>query len=108
MRLIQDKQRVGFVRAFLLFVSIRMQIPYPYDHRELPAVYLPHPTTMATQTVSRGFSLAARQMTASVRSANVLSSASNRFMFQGNRAWFSSYPPHLLVGMPSLSPVRKA
>jgi hypothetical protein len=60
---------------------------------------------MATQTVSRGFSLAARRLT-TTRSANVFSAESNRFMFQGSRAWFSSYPEHELVGLPTLSPVR--
>jgi hypothetical protein len=56
----------------------------------------------------RGLSVASRRVATRPSTASLLLQQQERAT-AGNflvRAWFASYPPHELVGMPSLSPVR--
>jgi hypothetical protein len=55
---------------------------------------------MASAAIYRGLSLAGQRVG---RRSMLLHERPALFVA---RSWFSSYPPHEVVGMPSLSPVR--
>ena len=84
-----------------------IQLPYyhrrsfQYYYRCIASFCFVNITKMASTTLYRGFANASRRMASSYL-------VTQRASPTVARSWFSSYPPHEVVGLPALSPVRMA
>lgn len=85
--------------ACTVLVQVRYSTPCPRIAIVTTFSLTKSKATMASTTLYRGFAQAGRR----VASRSFLAHRSSPALA---RSWFSSYPPHEVVGLPALSPVR--